>query len=134
MLNFEEIINRLIIILNLKNKSELALLMEVSTAVLANWKARNKIPYEQIVTICLKNNIDIKYILTGNVTDINTVNNQNNNSNSKILNVQGNNNHVNIRNIRDEQLKLLEELKKLPEKRQKYYFHIISAEALELEE
>ena len=66
MFEFEEIINRLIEVLNLKNKSELANIMNVSTQVMGNWKTRNKIPFEEIHTLCVNKNFDINYVFYGN--------------------------------------------------------------------
>lgn len=134
MLNFEDILYRLKSITGKEKNKDIAQILGTTEANFSRWLARNKIPYEQIVNFCVNENIDIKYILIGTKTDLNTINSNNNNNNGKIINVQGHNNHVNIRNMNDEQLKVLEELKKLPEKRQKYYYHIISAEALETEE
>lgn len=72
MFEFEEIINRLIVELNIKNKTELSNLMGVSTQTMGNWKSRNKIPYEEIVTICVNYNLDIKQIVTGKKETIQT--------------------------------------------------------------
>lgn len=65
MFDFEQVINRLIDELELKNKSQLAKIMNVSTQVMGNWKSRNKIPFDEILTLCLIKNIDIKYIFSG---------------------------------------------------------------------
>ena len=65
MFEYLKIIKRLKEILKLKNNTELSSLFEVSTQTMGNWKSRNKIPYEEIFTLCVKNKIDINYILTG---------------------------------------------------------------------
>jgi hypothetical protein len=103
MFEFDEIINRLIEVLNLKNKSELANLMEVSTQVMGNWKTRNKIPFEEIHTLCVNKNFDINYVLYGKKIE----------KNEKKI------------NYKEEITKKLEELK---EKELKYFYHLIEAE------
>ncbi|AXH09721.1 hypothetical protein CP960_09710 [Malaciobacter halophilus] len=133
MFNFNEILERLKETTGKSKNKEIAEFLETNETNFSRWVGRNKIPYEQLTNFCYKNGYDLMYILTGKSTN-EVINNQNNNENSKIFNVQGNNNNVHIRSYRDEQLKILEELKKLPEKRQKYYYHIISAEVLEFEE
>lgn len=132
MFVFEDIINRMLVTMKLKNKSELAKIMNVSTATMGNWKARNKIPFEEIITLCLKNNIDIKFILTGNENStsnhIQKIENQNG------LNIQGNNNQVSNIKTDSKKLEIIEKIEKLPPKRQDYYYHVISAELLNLED
>ncbi len=103
MFEFEEIINRLIEVLNLKNKSELANLMNVSTQVMGNWKTRNKIPFEEIHTLCVNKNFDINYVFYGKKND-----NFEENTNFKE--------------------KIIENLDKLNDKELKYFYHWTSSE------
>lgn len=103
MFEFEEIINRLIETLNLKNKSELASLMKVSTQTMGNWKSRNKIPFEEIHTLCVYKNFDINYVFYGKKND---------------------NFEINI-NFKE---KIVENLEKLNEKELKYFYHLIESE------
>jgi len=63
--DFEDIINRIINILKIKNKAELCRIMNVSTATMGNWKTRNKIPYEEILLICEKYQLSSDYIFFG---------------------------------------------------------------------
>lgn len=51
--------------LKLKNDSELAAYLGIASGTISNWKNRNKIPYEELFSICEKNNIDIGYIFYG---------------------------------------------------------------------
>lgn len=103
MFEFEEIINRLIEVLNLKNKSELANLMNVSTQVMGNWKTRNKIPFEEIHTLCVHKNFDINYVFYGKKND----------------NFEENTNY---------REKIIENLEKLNDKELKYFYFLIESE------
>ena len=129
MLDFEIIANRLLALLNIKNKAQLADLMNVSTATMGNWKIRNKIPFEEILTICVKYKLDMKFVLIGEPTSQEEINNTLINSNNNII-VNGNNNNI---SNHDNENKLIDKITKLPQKRQDYYYHIISAELLELD-
>lgn len=130
MFNFEEITNRLLALTNIKNKSQLAKEMDVSTATMGNWKRRNKIPYEEIITICLKYKIDINYIFSGAETELNILNN----SVNKNITITGDNNKVSNIKTFGKKLEIIEKLEKLPKKRQEYYYHMISADILNMEE
>ncbi len=57
--------------LNLKNDSELASYLGMASGTISNWKNRNKIPYEEIFSICEKSSIDIGYIFYGTVRSVN---------------------------------------------------------------
>lgn len=105
MFEFEPIINRLINELNLKNKTDLSNLMGVSTQVMGNWKVRNKVPFEEIVTICLKENININKIISGN---------EEKEKQNKI-------------NFKEEIIKMIDEIK---EEKAEIYYHLIKAEIL----
>lgn len=59
------ILNRVKEKLKLKNDSELAAYLGIASGTISNWKNRNKIPYEELFSICEKNNIDIGYIFYG---------------------------------------------------------------------
>lgn len=63
--NFEEVENRLFKTFNVTKAKELAEILEVSQSTYGNWRQRNKIPYDEIITICVKMNIDVNFILTG---------------------------------------------------------------------
>jgi DNA-directed RNA polymerase specialized sigma subunit len=103
MKNLEDILNRLKKELEIKNDSELAKILDLSGGVISNWKARNKIPYSEIFSICENNNLDINYIFY-NIKEKKII--------EKI-------------NYKEEIIKKLEELK---EKELKYFYHLIEAE------
>ncbi|WP_417327429.1 helix-turn-helix domain-containing protein [Halarcobacter sp.] len=65
MLYFEEIINRLKESLKIGTDKQVYELMNVKQATFTNWRTRNKIPFEEINTICVDKNLDINYILNG---------------------------------------------------------------------
>lgn len=62
MKNLNDILNRLKEKLTLKTDTELAELLNLSGGVISNWKARDKIPYNEIFSICENENLDINYI------------------------------------------------------------------------
>lgn len=68
-LNISEIIKRLKISLNTKLDKDLYENMGVSQGTFSNWKKRNAIPFENIISICYKKDLDIKYILSGETSD-----------------------------------------------------------------
>jgi len=74
MYYFDEIINRLKNELNITSDKELYELMEEKQGTFTNWRARNKIPYEQITTLCVSKNINLNYILGNKEKDIKDIN------------------------------------------------------------
>jgi hypothetical protein len=65
MYYFEEIINRLKMKLGFTTDRELYDLMDVKQGTFTNWRSRNKIPYEEIITICVIKKFNLNYILSG---------------------------------------------------------------------
>jgi hypothetical protein len=65
MYYFEEIINRLKTKLGFTTDKELYDLMDVKQGTFTNWRSRNKIPYEEITTICVIKKFNLNYILSG---------------------------------------------------------------------
>lgn len=63
--NLNNILNRLKEKLNIKNDAELMRKLNLSSGVISNWKARNKIPFSEIFTICEENAFNINYIFYG---------------------------------------------------------------------
>lgn len=63
--NFEEIENRLFKTFNVSKAKDLAEILGVTQSTYGNWRQRDKIPYDEIITICVKDNIDVNFILTG---------------------------------------------------------------------
>lgn len=108
---FIEIIARLKEKFNITSDKELYDLMGVTQGTFSNWKNRNKIPYEELTTICFNNNLDLRYILTGE-------------NDEKIQNENNKNNKI---NHREELIKMLEDLN---DKKAEIYYHLIKAELL----
>lgn len=63
---FEEIIIKLKKELNLTTDKELYEYMGVMQGTFTNWRRRNSIPYEQIITICFNKKLDLNYIFLNN--------------------------------------------------------------------
>lgn len=65
MKNIEKIIERLKEKLNFSKDIELTRYMNLASGTIGNWKKRDKIPYEDIFSICEKENLNIEYIFYG---------------------------------------------------------------------
>lgn len=129
--NFEQILTRIKDITGKKYNREIAELLKTNESTFGKWVSRNKIPYEQILNLCIENDYDIKYIFTG-IRQNGIL--KNSNSNNKNITITGDNNKVsNIKSF-DKKLEILEKFERLPEKRQDYYYHMISADILNMEE
>jgi hypothetical protein len=61
---FEEIIIKLKKELNLTTDKELYEYMGIMQGTFTNWRRRNSIPYEQIITICFNEKLDLNYIFS----------------------------------------------------------------------
>lgn len=131
MIEYQRIVNNLCLEANIKNEAELSKKLDMSRQSLQNHKTRDSIPYKQIISFCIINKIDINKIFSNeNISKTPNINNQSGNG----LNIQGNHNNVsNIQN-NSKNLDILEKIEKLPTKRQDYYYHVISAEILNLED
>ncbi len=103
MKNLNDILNRLKEVLEIKTDTELAEKLDLSGGVISNWKARNKIPYSEIFSICENYNFDINYVFYGKKND-----NFEENTNFKE--------------------KIIENLDKLNDKELKYFYHWTSSE------
>ena len=132
MRNIESILNRLKDSLNIKNDTELAKYMNLSSGTIPNWRKRNKIPYEEIFTICENEKIDIKNIFYGD----NKENIQNGDNHSGIQ-INGNNgtiSNIHINTVSEMDQEICKAIKQLKQKRKEYYFFKINAELLEEDE
>lgn len=105
MYYFEEIIKRLKEKLNYTTDKELYELMGIKQGTFTNWRSRNKIPYEEITTICVNKKYNMNYIMSGVKTE------------EKDLSI----------NYKDEIMKNLDELE---EKQIKYIYHYTEAEKI----
>lgn len=111
--NLNNILNRLKEKLNIKNDAELMRKLNLSSGVISNWKARNKIPFSEIFTICEENAFNINYIFYG--------------TNEK-------NSLKNDENLSKTQKEITEKIKKLDPIQQKFILNKIDNEILKNEE
>lgn len=129
--NFEEILLRIKDITGKKKNKEIAILLKTTETTFGKWVSRGKIPYEQILNLCIENDYDIKYIFYGirqnGIMNKNTIEQEQNYGN----NIIGNNNRISPSSNNN---KFMENLNKLPKKRQEYYYHTIKAETLNMED
>lgn len=65
MRDFKDIENRLKEIFKTTKSKEIADLLGASSGTYGNWKSRNTIPYNELVTLCEEKNINLLYVLTG---------------------------------------------------------------------
>lgn len=65
MIYFEEIEKRLFEIFDTNKAKDLAELLNVKQTVYNNWKARNKIPYQELINLCEQKNINLLYLING---------------------------------------------------------------------
>ncbi len=72
MKTVNEILDEIKRLKKLKTDTSLAILFNVKPNTVSNWRKRNTIPYEQVITICEKENIDIRTILLGKNGDKST--------------------------------------------------------------
>ncbi|QEZ89061.1 transcriptional regulator, XRE family [Aliarcobacter cibarius] len=98
------VIERLKEKLNFKTDMELAKYLNLASGTVTNWKNRNKIPYDEIFSICEKENIDINYIFYGIYK----------------------NEKINI-NFKDEILNIINNSNK---KELEYFYHLLKAEKI----
>ena len=64
-MNLIEIIDRMKQLMNIKNDSDVAELLNINQSTFAERKRRNSVPYEEIIKFCDKQHIAIDYILLG---------------------------------------------------------------------
>ena len=111
--NLNNILNRLKEKLNIKNDAELMRKLNLSSGVIPNWKARNKIPFSEIFTICEENAFNINYIFYGTNEE---------------------NSLKNDENLSKTQKEITEKIKKLDPIQQKFILNKIDNEILKNEE
>lgn len=102
---FDEIFDRIKKELNFNTDKEMYEYMGVIQGTFTNWRRRNSIPYEEINTICINNNLDLNYIFNGNKTKLNEKKT----------------------NFKEELHKMIDEIK---EEKAEIYYHLIKAEIL----
>lgn len=105
---FEEIMDRIKDYFNYKTDKELYDKMGITQGVFSNWRKRNKIPYNEIITLCFNENIDLKYIISGEIDE------------GKIKKL----------NFREENHKIIEQIN---DENQEIIYHILQAEKIKIE-
>lgn len=68
MRTVNEILDKIKQIKGLKSDAGLAQLLNVKPSTVANWRARKTLPFENIVAFCEDENINISWLLTGQIT------------------------------------------------------------------
>lgn len=69
-LNFNIIFDRLKSALNLKNDSQIAELIGMSTSAFSNLKKREAIPFEKVIVLAISNGISLDWLMGGYPDDI----------------------------------------------------------------
>lgn len=113
MIEIKEILERIKEKLNIKNDKEIAEVLGVNQQNLTNWKARNTIPYFEIISLCLEKNINLIYILTGE---------------------KGEKTRKNDKSLSKSEIELIEKIKKLNPMQQKIIINKIDGEIMKNEE
>jgi len=132
MYTYREIMDRLKLYFKAKSDRQIAEKLGINYNTIKTWSNRGKIPLEKLLVKLQNEPISINWLLTGEGEMYKTPHIQNS------IVAQGNNHKIIgniIGNSTDNELKeLCEVLKKLPEKKRKYYYHRIMADYLEMEE
>lgn len=103
---FDQIFNRLKKEFHFNTDKEMYDFMGIPQGTFTNWRRRNKIPYEEINTICIKYNLNLNFIINGNEKYQNDI--------KKI-------------NFEEETIKMIKEL---DAKKKEICYHLIKAESL----
>ena len=65
MLNFSEIVDRIMRLENTSKKTDIANLLDSNTSKFSVWERRNTIPLENLLTYCRNRELSIHWLLTG---------------------------------------------------------------------
>ena len=122
MLNIINIIDKIKKLENIKFDKEVANILGIQQVRLSKWKARNTIDYEILKKYSDRKKIDINWLMSDNRQNENNINNN--------INVNKNNGHININSNITIKDKIYEELEKLSNQKQEYFYHLIKAETL----
>lgn len=63
--NVSDVISRLKSALKVGSDTDLAKVMNIKPNVLWNWKSRKTADYELIISVCVKNNLNLNWVLSG---------------------------------------------------------------------
>ena len=128
----KSIINRIKEAFKVRTNKELAEKLGTSLSNIDNWKKRNSIPQKYILLTSQMTNINPDWLLTGEGEMYRTPSVQN------AIIAQGNNHKIigNVvgSNTNNELKEICEAFQKLPEKKRKYFYHLIMAEMYKEEE
>jgi len=135
------ILDRLKQYYNAENNRQLAQKIGVNYQTLNTWIKRNKIPYDLLHQIGQNENISIDWLLTGRGEMFlkEAAQNINNQDGIVIANSSPINGNITIstnthnKKVTQKEDELLEAYRKLPPKRQQYYYHKILSDAIEYE-
>jgi len=127
MNTFEEVIKKLKLKLSIEKDKELYQLMGIKQSTFTNWRSRNKIPYEEIITYCNKNNITFSDIFNEEKEQKSIIGNNNINGNNSGVHINGD---VHINNIEQQDRELCEIIKQLDSKQKEYYYHLMKADLI----
>ena len=64
-LNFNDVMERLKNVTNSSSYNSLADMLQLSSSAFANYKKRNSIPFERVLSLCNLQNVSVDWILTG---------------------------------------------------------------------
>ena len=109
---FTDIVEKLKKITNSKRDVEIATLLNADSAKFAQWKKRNTIPIQELVSFAIANNIDMNYLLKD---DVAFVDNNSNDSDDNLVKKD------------DEFIKAYHGL---IDKKKQYFYHLVMAESL----
>lgn len=108
-LEFITIVEKLKKITNSKRDVEIATLLHADSAKFAQWKKRNTIPIQELVSFAIKENIDMNYLLKD---DIEFIDNSSSDNNT-------------VKKDDD----FLEAYNNLNDKKKQYFYHLVMAES-----
>lgn len=131
MLEFTTIVDKLKRLTGKKRDVEIATLLNADSAKFAQWKKRNTIPIQELVSYSIENDIDMDYLLKNDI-ESNQSNYQSgdNNSNSQV-NVAGNSDgdiNTSITTSKEDD-EFLKAYGNLSDKKKQYFYHMIMAES-----
>lgn len=61
----DEVLSRLSTLFKTKTDAELASRLSVASQTVSTWRGRNKVPYEQLVDVCIQNEVSLDFLVFG---------------------------------------------------------------------
>ncbi len=141
MNNYREIMDRLKLFFNVNSDRKVAEKLGINYNTIKTWSNRGKIPLEKILSRLQNETINIDWLLTGRGEMFlkEAAQNINNQDGIVIANSSPINGNITIstnthnKKVTQKEDELLEAYRKLPPKRQQYYYHKILSDAIEYE-